>query len=218
MLDVIERIFVVPLKRSIQSNRYLHHTQAHQISDWQSLWFSGGLRLLAYALLLSAASMHGVDCSNMFNSCCCRAIIASSTLHQLFSEIGMIHDVNKWVSLYAIACDSSFVWRKSYSTLILCREFLEELKVRLRNWTASQCVGEVFVKLSTKLVLYMSYVAHYPKMLLMLDREVEVNPGFRAFLARQENTPATCMKRWAASLKFLSLFLIKPDELPECCK
>ncbi|XP_067946069.1 epithelial cell-transforming sequence 2 oncogene-like [Watersipora subatra] len=116
-LDIVKRIFVVPLKRSIESNR---------------------------------------------------AVVANSTLQQLFSDIMIIHDINK--------------------------EFLSELKLRTRDWSASQCIGEVFVKFAVRLGSYMNYIAQYPSILLTFDREIEVNPGFRAFLKRQEGTPATKMK------------------------
>lgn len=41
----------------------------------------------------------------------------------------------------------------------------------------------------------MNYISHYPNILLTLDREIEINPVFRAFLKRQEKTPATKMMR-----------------------
>jgi len=38
---------------------------------------------------------------------------------------------------------------------------MDDLKKRLRNWSASQCIGEVFIKFSTKLVAYMNYISRW---------------------------------------------------------
>ena len=78
--------------------------------------------------------------------------------------------------------------------IFFCREFLVDLSARVRDWSASQCIGEVCVKFGVKLSSYMNYISKYPTILLTFDREIEVNPGFRAFLKRQENTPASKMK------------------------
>lgn len=74
------------------------------------------------------------------------------------------------------------------------REFLNELIVRIRDWSANQSIAELFVKLATRLGSYMNYIAQYPNILVTLDREIDVNPKFRAFLKRQERTPATKLK------------------------
>ncbi|XP_070711954.1 epithelial cell-transforming sequence 2 oncogene-like [Pempheris klunzingeri] len=77
--------------------------------------------------------------------------------------------------------------------LELNRVFQVDLQARLQQWGAEQCVGDVFVKLCSKLRVYTNYLNNYTTALRTIDKCRETKPPFRAFLRRADRTLATHM-------------------------
>ncbi|XP_027147657.1 epithelial cell-transforming sequence 2 oncogene-like isoform X2 [Larimichthys crocea] len=77
--------------------------------------------------------------------------------------------------------------------LELNRVFQVDLQARLQQWDAEQCVGDVFVKLCSKLRVYTNYLNNYTTALCTIDKCREAKPAFRAFLKRADRTLATHM-------------------------
>uniref|UniRef100_A0A8C4EL76 DH domain-containing protein n=1 Tax=Dicentrarchus labrax TaxID=13489 RepID=A0A8C4EL76_DICLA len=77
--------------------------------------------------------------------------------------------------------------------LELNRVFQVDLQARLQQWGAQQCVGDVFVKLCSKLRVYTNYLNNYTTALCAIDKCRETKPPFRAFLKRVDRTLATHM-------------------------
>ncbi|XP_047432322.1 epithelial cell-transforming sequence 2 oncogene-like [Mugil cephalus] len=77
--------------------------------------------------------------------------------------------------------------------LELNRVFLSDLGSRLQQWDADQCIGDVFVKLCSKLRVYTNYLNNYTTALLTVDKCRETKPAFRAFLKRVDRTLPTHM-------------------------
>ncbi|XP_074482734.1 epithelial cell-transforming sequence 2 oncogene-like isoform X2 [Sebastes fasciatus] len=77
--------------------------------------------------------------------------------------------------------------------LELNRVFQVDLQARLQQWGAEQCVGDVFVKLCSKLRVYTNYLNNYTTALRTIDKCRETKPPFRAFLKRVDRTLATHM-------------------------
>ncbi|KAK6488995.1 epithelial cell-transforming sequence 2 oncogene-like isoform X1 [Huso huso] len=77
--------------------------------------------------------------------------------------------------------------------LELNRQFLEELKERLQEWGPSQCLGDVFIKFSTRLNTYTNFFNNYSVILKTIDKCRETIPAFRAFLKRHDRTVVTKM-------------------------
>uniref|UniRef100_H2ZUX7 DH domain-containing protein n=1 Tax=Latimeria chalumnae TaxID=7897 RepID=H2ZUX7_LATCH len=88
--------------------------------------------------------------------------------------------------------------------LDLNRHFLDELKVRLQEWGPSQCLGDVFVKFSSRLKTYTNYFNNYTTILKTIDKCRESIPPFRAFLKRHDKTLVT--KMLSVSLQELLLW------------
>lgn len=53
---------------------------------------------------------------------------------------------------------------------VWCRVFHIDLQARLQQWGAEQCVGDVFVKLCSKLRVYTNYLNNYPTALHTIDK------------------------------------------------
>ncbi|KAI3365829.1 hypothetical protein L3Q82_000820 [Scortum barcoo] len=77
--------------------------------------------------------------------------------------------------------------------LELNRVFQVDLQARLQQWGAEQCVGDVFVKLCSKLRVYTNYLNNYTTALCTIDKCRETKPPFRAFLKRADRTLSTHM-------------------------
>ncbi|XP_041835016.1 epithelial cell-transforming sequence 2 oncogene-like isoform X2 [Melanotaenia boesemani] len=77
--------------------------------------------------------------------------------------------------------------------LQLNRVFEADLQTRLQQWGAEQCVGDVFVKLCSKLRVYTNYLNNYTTALCTIDKCREARPAFRAFLKMADRTLATHM-------------------------
>ncbi|XP_056157478.1 epithelial cell-transforming sequence 2 oncogene-like isoform X2 [Lampris incognitus] len=96
-----------------------------------------------------------------------RAILSSAHIHMVLTPVTLIHKLN--------------------------RLFRLELEARLEQWGAEQCVGDVCLKLCSKLQVYTNYLNNYPTALGTIDKCREKNPAFRAFMKRMDRTLATHM-------------------------
>ncbi|XP_042368845.1 epithelial cell-transforming sequence 2 oncogene-like [Plectropomus leopardus] len=96
-----------------------------------------------------------------------RAIISHADIHIVLSPVRQILELN--------------------------RVFQVDLQTRLQQWGAEQCVGDVFVKLCSKLRVYSNYLNNYTTALSTIDKCRETKPPFRAFLKRADRTLATHM-------------------------
>ncbi|XP_033952352.1 epithelial cell-transforming sequence 2 oncogene-like isoform X3 [Pseudochaenichthys georgianus] len=77
--------------------------------------------------------------------------------------------------------------------LELNRVFRVDLEARLQQWGAEQCVGDVLVKLCSKLRVYTNYLNNYTTAIHTIDKCRETKPPFRAFLKRADRTLSTHM-------------------------
>ncbi|KAM4711175.1 epithelial cell-transforming sequence 2 oncogene-like [Anableps anableps] len=71
--------------------------------------------------------------------------------------------------------------------------FQADFQARLQHWGPEQCVGDVFVKLCSKLNVYTNYFNNYITTILTIDKCREAKPAFRAFLKRADRTLPTYM-------------------------
>ncbi|XP_070568992.1 LOW QUALITY PROTEIN: epithelial cell-transforming sequence 2 oncogene-like [Ptychodera flava] len=79
------------------------------------------------------------------------------------------------------------------NVLGLSRDLLRELQDRLENWGPHQCVGDIFVKMTSRLKIYTNFINNYAVSLSTIDKCKEQHPLFRAFLRRYDRKPQTKM-------------------------
>ncbi|XP_015860181.1 epithelial cell-transforming sequence 2 oncogene-like isoform X1 [Peromyscus maniculatus bairdii] len=96
-----------------------------------------------------------------------RAILSAANTHIIFSDILRILDLN--------------------------REFLDNLRDRLQEWSPAHCVGEIFIKFGRQLNTYTNFFNNYPVVLKTIEKCREMTPAFRAFLKRHDKTIVTRM-------------------------
>ncbi|CAO2628383.1 Epithelial cell-transforming sequence 2 oncogene-like [Lemmus lemmus] len=96
-----------------------------------------------------------------------RAILSAANIHIIFSDILRILNLN--------------------------RDFLDNLRDRLQEWSPAHCVGEIFIKFGRQLNTYTNFFNNYPVVLKTIEKCREMTPAFRAFLKRHDNTIATKM-------------------------
>uniref|UniRef100_A0A140LHP3 Epithelial cell transforming sequence 2 oncogene-like n=1 Tax=Mus musculus TaxID=10090 RepID=A0A140LHP3_MOUSE len=96
-----------------------------------------------------------------------RAILSAANIHIIFSDI--LHILN------------------------LNREFLDNLRDRLQEWSPAHCVGEIFIKFGSQLNIYTNFFNNYPVVLKTIEKCREMTPAFRAFLKRHDKTIVTKM-------------------------
>ncbi|MED6292533.1 hypothetical protein CHARACLAT_001241 [Characodon lateralis] len=89
--------------------------------------------------------------------------------------------------------DIQIIFRPVAVILQLNSLFQADLQTRLQHWGADQCVGDVFVKLCTKLNVYTNYLNNYINTIRTIDKCREAKPAFRAFLKRADRTLPTHM-------------------------
>ncbi|XP_039725690.1 epithelial cell-transforming sequence 2 oncogene-like isoform X1 [Pteropus medius] len=77
--------------------------------------------------------------------------------------------------------------------LSLNRQFLDNLRDRLQEWSPAHCVGEIFIKFGSQLDIYTNFFNNYPVVLKTIEKCKEMIPAFRAFLKRHDNTIVTKM-------------------------
>ncbi|XP_073527437.1 epithelial cell-transforming sequence 2 oncogene-like [Phyllobates terribilis] len=105
-----------------------------------------------------------------------RAILSIANVQIIFSDILDILQVNK--------------------------QLLWEMIERLQEWGPAQCLGDVFIKFSSRLKTYTNFFNNYTVILKTIDKCRETMPTFRAFLKRHDQTVLTKMM----SLQELFLF------------
>nr|XP_024654481.1 epithelial cell-transforming sequence 2 oncogene-like [Maylandia zebra] len=96
-----------------------------------------------------------------------RAILSYADIHVVLSPVAQILELN--------------------------RVFQADLQVRLQQWGAEKCIGDVFVKFCSKLKVYTNYLNNYTTAIQTIDKCRESKPSFRAFLKRSDRTLATHM-------------------------
>ncbi|XP_041063580.1 epithelial cell-transforming sequence 2 oncogene-like [Carcharodon carcharias] len=96
-----------------------------------------------------------------------RAILSMANIHTIFSDILSILELN--------------------------RDLLRDLRDRLSEWGPSQCLGDIFLKFSTRLTNYTNFFNNYSAILNIIDKCRNTTPGFRAFLARHDRSATTKM-------------------------
>uniref|UniRef100_A0A8C6N4K9 Epithelial cell transforming sequence 2 oncogene-like n=1 Tax=Mus spicilegus TaxID=10103 RepID=A0A8C6N4K9_MUSSI len=96
-----------------------------------------------------------------------RAILSAANIHIIFSDILNILNLN--------------------------REFLDNLRDRLQEWSPAHCVGEIFIKFGSQLNIYTNFFNNYPVVLKTIEKCREMTPAFRAFLKRHDKTIDTKM-------------------------
>nr|XP_044611315.1 epithelial cell-transforming sequence 2 oncogene-like isoform X4 [Equus asinus] len=96
-----------------------------------------------------------------------RAILSAANIHIIFSDILQILSLN--------------------------RQFLDNLRDRLREWGPAHCVGEIFTKFGSQLNTYTNFFNNYPVVLKTIEKCREMMPAFRAFLKRRDKTVVTKM-------------------------
>ncbi|XP_059504812.1 epithelial cell-transforming sequence 2 oncogene-like isoform X1 [Stegostoma tigrinum] len=79
------------------------------------------------------------------------------------------------------------------SILELNRGLLGDLRKRLSEWGPSQCLGDVFVKFSTRLTNYTNFFNNYSAILKTIDKCRNTSTSFRAFLTRHDRSAMTKM-------------------------
>ncbi|MEQ2305860.1 hypothetical protein AMECASPLE_002232 [Ameca splendens] len=89
--------------------------------------------------------------------------------------------------------DIQIIFRPVAVILQLNSLFQADLQTRLQHWGADQCVGDVFVKLCSKLNVYTNYLNNYINTIHTIDKCREAKPAFRAFLKRADRTLPTHM-------------------------
>ncbi|XP_035824549.1 epithelial cell-transforming sequence 2 oncogene-like [Aplysia californica] len=97
-----------------------------------------------------------------------RSIISAQNIQIIFSDIMNIYKVSK--------------------------ELEEELRSRLYDWEPQHsCLGDIFVRLCSKVKVYTNFTNNYEVILRAVERCKEQTPAFRAFLQRHERVPETRM-------------------------
>ncbi|KAL6115217.1 ect2l [Pungitius sinensis] len=96
-----------------------------------------------------------------------RAILSSADIHIVLSPVTRVLELNS--------------------------VFHADLQARLQQWGAEQRVGDVLLKLCSKLRVYTNYLNNYTTALMTVDKCRETKPLFRAFLKRVDRTLATHM-------------------------
>ncbi|XP_043551276.1 epithelial cell-transforming sequence 2 oncogene-like isoform X1 [Chiloscyllium plagiosum] len=96
-----------------------------------------------------------------------RAVLSMANIHIIFSDILLILELN--------------------------RSLLRDLRERLSEWGPSQCLGDVFVKFSTRLTNYTNFFNNYSTILKTIDKCRNTSPGFRVFLTRHDRSAVTKM-------------------------
>ncbi|KAL4623913.1 epithelial cell-transforming sequence 2 oncogene-like [Arapaima gigas] len=149
----------------IESDRAIH--DLHNSTDGRTTVFRELLHSegVYVRLLQATAQVYYIPLRAALDSN--RAILSSANVLTVFSPLLEILEVNK--------------------------VFLEELTKRMEEWGPFQCVGDICLKLCSRLRTYTNFLNNYPTILRTIDRCREMTPAFRAFLKRHDRTLATSM-------------------------
>ncbi|XP_070081688.1 epithelial cell-transforming sequence 2 oncogene-like isoform X12 [Equus caballus] len=91
------------------------------------------------------------------------------------------------------AANIQIIFSDILQILSLNRQFLDNLRDRLREWGPAHCVGEIFTKFGSQLNTYTNFFNNYPVVLKTIEKCREMMPAFRAFLKRRDKTVVTKM-------------------------
>ncbi|KAM9820828.1 epithelial cell-transforming sequence 2 oncogene-like [Neosynchiropus ocellatus] len=132
----------------------------------------------------------GVVCRDLHRSECVYVSRLNSILKEYRDPLRAALDSNRTILSTA---DILIVFSPVAQILPLHRIFVQELELRLQQWGAGQCVGDVCMKLCSQLKVYTNYFNNYTTALSTIDKCAELKPLFRAFLKRTDRTLATHM-------------------------
>ncbi|XP_047413268.1 epithelial cell-transforming sequence 2 oncogene-like isoform X2 [Sciurus carolinensis] len=93
------------------------------------------------------------------------------------------------------AANIQIIFSDILQILSLNRQFLENLRDRVQEWSSIHCVGEIFIKFGDQLNIYTNFFNNYPVVLKTIEKCREMTPAFRAFLKRHDKTIVTKMLR-----------------------
>lgn len=101
-----------------------------------------------------------------------RAILSFADVHIVLSPVTLILELNRYKRTLHISTFDLLVVRVCGPprAFVRCRAFLVDLQARLQQWSADQCVGDVFVKLCSKLRVYTNYLNNYTTALHTVDK------------------------------------------------
>uniref|UniRef100_A0A8D2DHX9 Epithelial cell transforming 2 like n=1 Tax=Sciurus vulgaris TaxID=55149 RepID=A0A8D2DHX9_SCIVU len=91
------------------------------------------------------------------------------------------------------AANIQIIFSDILQILSLNRQFLENLRDRVQEWSSIHCVGEIFIKFGDQLNTYTNFFNNYPVVLKTIEKCREMTPAFRAFLKRHDKTIVTKM-------------------------
>nr|XP_034492241.1 epithelial cell-transforming sequence 2 oncogene-like isoform X1 [Marmota flaviventris] len=91
------------------------------------------------------------------------------------------------------AANIQIIFSDILQILSLNRQFLDNLRDRLQEWSSAHCVGEIFIKFGGQLNTYTNFFNNYPVVLKTIEKCREMTPAFRAFLKRHDKTTVTKM-------------------------
>ncbi|XP_047413272.1 epithelial cell-transforming sequence 2 oncogene-like isoform X6 [Sciurus carolinensis] len=91
------------------------------------------------------------------------------------------------------AANIQIIFSDILQILSLNRQFLENLRDRVQEWSSIHCVGEIFIKFGDQLNIYTNFFNNYPVVLKTIEKCREMTPAFRAFLKRHDKTIVTKM-------------------------
>ncbi|ERE84204.1 epithelial cell-transforming sequence 2 oncogene-like protein [Cricetulus griseus] len=116
-----------------------------------------------------------------------RAILSASNIHIIFSDTLRILNLN--------------------------REFLDNLRDRLQEWSPVQCVGEIFIKFGRQLNTYTNFFNNYPVVLKTIEK-IKENIKMREQLSDVQTIISGC-----PTLSEVNRYLIKIQDVVQlhCC-
>uniref|UniRef100_A0A8C5P060 Epithelial cell transforming sequence 2 oncogene-like n=1 Tax=Jaculus jaculus TaxID=51337 RepID=A0A8C5P060_JACJA len=91
------------------------------------------------------------------------------------------------------AANVQIIFSDILQILSLNRQFLDNLRDRLEEWSPAQCVGDIVIRFGSQLNAYTNFFNNYPVVLKTIEKCKEMIPAFRAFLKRHDKTTATKM-------------------------
>ena len=85
---------------------------------------------------------------------------------------------------------------------------LEGIEQRLRNWSDEQALGDIFIKLTDFLRIYVDYVNNFDNAISLATKLKKKNPEFTKFLLKAEKIPA------CRGLSFESFLIMPVQRVP----
>lgn len=103
-----------------------------------------------------------------------RTILNYADIQIIFNPVTQILELNRWP--HPNTHQNQYVWctqlcgHKLSAVCFGCSVFQEDLQTRLQQWGPQQCVGDVFVKLCSRLRVYTNYLNNYTTALCTIDK------------------------------------------------